>query len=64
MDRAGIQRLVQQVKNNQAKLKHCPNHDFSTRNKINFRWTCSNCGGEVGLMEKAWYEKGKEHAGK
>ncbi len=60
--------IFEEVKANHEKLKSCTLHDFSIDldpdKKINKRWECVNCHGNVGNTEKLWYEDGLKHAQK
>ena len=68
MDRATAEQLLTEVRANLARLQGCPFHAFSvdaTPNKPYLkRWRCINCGGEVDVSAKVWYERGLAHGRK
>lgn len=50
---------------NQRKLEGCLGHEFvdmELERTLVKRFRCIRCGGEVGLLEMRWYERGREHA--
>lgn len=57
--------IFEEVKANHKKLESCQKHSFNIDlepdRRVGKRWRCSSCGGEVGIMEKSWYEKGLKH---
>jgi hypothetical protein len=56
--------ILEEVKENRAKLDSCDLHDFSIVNLkhgILKEYQCSKCNGKVDLIAKSWYEKGLKH---
>ena len=57
--------LWKEVKENQAKLNNCTNHNFALdmepQKRINKKYKCLNCGGTISDIDKFWYELGKKH---
>jgi hypothetical protein len=53
------------VQANNAALRACGNHDFSTDltpdRPIGKTWQCTRCRGEVSSLEKGWYDEGRAH---
>lgn len=73
LKRAEMDAIFQQVKANHAKLESCARHDFSipvdhlTKQPIPAPavlcyWECRHCHGQVGALEKNWYERGLQQA--
>jgi hypothetical protein len=58
--------LMKKIKENHRKLDGCCFHEFTidatTDKKLDKRYRCVNCDGEVNAMAKHWYEKGIEQA--
>ena len=53
-----------EVKANQAKLEHCPRHEFHAVDpgKLGTRYECKCCGGRTDVSSVRWYQKGLAHA--
>lgn len=53
------------MQRNQQALEKCAGHEFvdlELERTLVKRFRCIRCGGEVGLIEMRWYERGREHA--
>lgn len=65
LSRTDVRKIMDEVKTNLARLHTCVQHDFSLcvdpRERLNSRWRCVHCTGEVGVSEKSWYERGLQH---
>jgi hypothetical protein len=61
--RADMLSLWAEVKANQAKLTACRSHAFSAvePGKVNTKYLCANCGGNVDSHAYHWYRDGREH---
>jgi hypothetical protein len=64
--------LLAQVRANLARLDQCTGHDFAEPvgepwvtaadgTSLYRKYRCVVCQGELGAVEKDWYEKGREH---
>lgn len=56
---------IDALQRNQRKLEACLGHEFvdmELERTLVKRFRCIRCGGEVGLVEMRWYERGREHA--
>ncbi|QGF21774.1 putative sigma-factor [Bacillus phage vB_BcM_Sam46] len=64
-DNISMQNIWEQVKENDAKLRKCQQHDFSIDlepgSTWNKKWKCTKCGGHVQNQAKYWYEMGVTH---
>jgi len=61
--------IINDVKENFGKLFSCPGpHDFQKKPDdkkiLGAKYVCSHCKGEVGGVERNWYERGLEHGKK
>lgn len=64
ISRSESDRILQEVRANQARLDACQGpHDFGPIDSSNLPRTyrCSKCGGTVSTVHAIWYKKGLEH---
>lgn len=63
IQRTEMDKIVVEVKANQAKLVACRRHAFVVigEPRYNARYRCANCGGEVDSSARFWYEEGRKH---
>ena len=65
MSRIDAHKILEQVKENTRRLSGCDvPHDFVPlpSKKALPRYRCLKCGGEIGSIERHWYERGLAHA--
>lgn len=59
------QRLLQEVRENHARLIACPRHDFQPegdkRLALARKYKCTGCAGWVDGSAKLWYDRGLQH---
>lgn len=61
LSRQSIAAVAEQVKENQARLRSCPHHEFSPilpRRLLGQRYRCIECGGEVDAHAYHWFQEG------
>lgn len=63
--RSQIVELWESVKENHRKLDACPRHEFEVVGqkgivaRMQDRYRCKHCGGEIGASEHYWFQKGR-----
>lgn len=61
MNRKTSQEIFNEVKENHKKLRECKLHDFrdiTLDRKINKKYQCNNCKGEINSINHSWYLRG------
>ena len=58
-----FEKIWNKVQENRKLLDSCSKHDFSIKAEHG-RYRCKNCGGDVDVSAKIWYETGLKHGGR
>jgi hypothetical protein len=58
------QKLLQEVRENHARLDSCPRHDFKAEgpeNQLGVKYLCLHCQGRIDAVSRHWYLRGLAH---
>jgi hypothetical protein len=56
--------LLQEVRENHARLDSCARHEFKPEgpeNKLGVKYQCIHCQGQTDAASRHWYERGLAH---
>lgn len=57
-------KLLQEIRENHARLDSCARHDFKAEgpeNKLGVKYLCIHCQGRTDAASRAWYLRGLAH---